>query len=160
MNKLKAQTSDDASNAIVVSFDAKWGEILPAKAVTRVFRKRAPRNFVPTKIYVYINAPVSALIGRCEVSSLDWLPIKDALALSTDGAISQDDLRKYAGTYDTMAVYTVGAIEACRSPVAYSLLHKQFSFSPPQTFFVLSKTGRAELDELAGFERKRGKRNI
>lgn len=157
MNKLKSQTTDDASNAIVVSFDAKWGDIIPVKPVTRVFRKRAPRNFVPTKMYVYIGAPVSALIGRCEVTSLDWLPIKEALALSSEGAIPQDELRRYAGDYDTMAVYTIESIEVCRSPLSYSQLHEQFSFSPPQSFFVLSKAGQAELDELAGFVQKKRK---
>lgn len=160
MNQLKATTSDDASKAIVVSFDAKWGELLRHKPVTRVFRKRAPRHTAPRHIYVYIGAPVSALIGRCEISSLDWLPTADALALSSEGAISQDDLRRYASDYETLAVYTVRPIEVCRSPLSFSLLHERFSFSPPQSFFVLSRTGKDELDDVAGFSRRsqKGKR--
>jgi predicted transcriptional regulator len=157
MNKLKSQTTDDASSSIVVSFDSKWADILTATPVTRVFRKRAPRNFRPTKMYVYIGAPVSSLIGRCEVTRLDWLPIKEALALWSEGAIPQDELRRYAGGYDTMAAYTIDSIEACRRLLSYVELHEQFAFSPPQSFFVLSKAGQAELDELAGFVQKKRK---
>ena len=108
-------------------------------------------------MYVYIGAPVSALIGRCEVTGLDWLPIKEALAHSSEGAIPQDELRRYAGDYDTMAVYTIESIEVCRSSLSYSQLHEKFSFSPPQSFFVLSKAGQGELDELAGFVQKKRK---
>lgn len=160
MNELKANSSDDSSEAIVISFDAKWGEILKQSSVTRVFRKRAPRSITPRFIYVYIGAPVSALIGRCEVSALEWLPTKEALTLASDGAISEDELRRYAGDYDALAVYTVDPIEACRSPLSFSHLQETFAFSPPQSFFVLSKTGQHQLDEAAGFGRRtqKGKR--
>jgi predicted transcriptional regulator len=151
MNQLKATTNDEASEGIVVSFDAKWGEILQNTRVTRVFRKRAPRNVAPRFIYIYIAAPVSALIGRCDVSSLDWLPTKEAIAHSSDGAISEDELRRYPSEYDTLAVYTVGPIQVCRAPLSFSLLREQFAFSPPQSFFVLSQSGQKNLDGIAGF---------
>lgn len=160
MNELKATAREDSSEAIVVSFDAKWSELLTSSTVTRIFRKRAPRSLAPRFIYIYVGAPVSALIGRCEVSSLDWLPTKDALALSTEGAISEEDLRRYADNYESLAVYTVGPIQVCVSPLSFSILQKQYAFSPPQSFFVLSKTGKHNLDEVAGFGRRshKGKR--
>jgi len=154
MNQLRSTTSDDASNGIVVSFDAKWGQILRQKSVTRVFRKRAPRNMTPTQMYVYVGAPVSALIGRYDIAAIDWLPIEDILALASEGAISPDELRRYAGAYDVLAAYTVRPIHECHSPLPLSLLKQRFSFWPPQSFFVLSRTGQHNLDEVAGFIRR------
>jgi predicted transcriptional regulator len=160
MNQLKATTNDDASEAIVVSFDAKWGEILQQKHLTRVFRKRAPRNVGPSYMYIYIGTPVRALIGRCEVFGLDWLPTKEAIALFSEGAISEDDLRRYASTYEKLAVYTVGPIQVCRSPLSFSFLQEQFTFSPPQSFFVLSRTGQQKIDEVAGFAERSQKDDL
>lgn len=151
MNQLKSTTADDASGAIVVSFDAKWGELFRHKPVTRVFRKRAPRNMTPKQIYVYIGAPMSALIGRCAVTALEWLSTEDALALSSEGLLPIEELRRYARDYDSLAVYTIQPIELCSSPLSFSTLQEKFSFSPPQSFFVLSRQGQRDLDHVAGF---------
>ena len=160
MNQLKSTTAADASDAIVVSFDAKWRERFKQAPLTRIFRKRAPRFTTPTQMYVYIGAPVSAIIGRCAITSLEWLPVEDVLALSSEGAISTDELKQYSGIYRALAVYSVRPIEVCRPSLTLSVLHERFAFLPPQSFFRLSRKGQVDLDEVAGFDGRpqKGKR--
>jgi predicted transcriptional regulator len=153
MNQLKFRTAFDASDAIVVSFHAKWRELFMQNAVKRIFRRRAPRT-APTQMYVYIGSPVSAIIGRCTITDLDWLPVEDVLALSSEGALSRDELSQYIGNYQTLAVYSVRPIEVCRRSLPLSILKERFSFSPPQSFFALSRAGQQALDDAAEFIRR------
>jgi predicted transcriptional regulator len=154
MNTLKASCESEASDAIVVSFDAKWRELLAEEDITKVFRKRAPRNSAPRYIYIYIGAPISAICGRFEVLKLEWLPIEEVLAIASKGAISTNELQQYSRDYKSLAVYTVSKLKLFQIPLTYTLLHQRFQFSPPQSFFTLSKTGQHQIDDLAGLPQR------
>jgi predicted transcriptional regulator len=152
MNKLKSHSPSEAADAIVVSFEAKWGTILKEQDVSRIFRKRAPR-VRPKYLYAYIGSPVSAVIGRIEVTALELISSEDAIKLCHLGAISEKDLNRYSESYDSLQVYSVKPIELSTSPIPLVELQAQYNFSPPQSFLVLSVSGRAELDKKAGFAR-------
>jgi predicted transcriptional regulator len=154
MNKLKSHTQSDAADAIVVSFEAKWGEILKATNVSRIFRKRAPRAIRPKYLYAYVGSPVSAVIGRLEVTALESIRSNDAIKLCPLGSISEKDLSRYSEGYDALHVYSVKPIQLCKSPISLNELQSEYSFSPPQSFLVLSVNGQAELDQKAGFANK------
>ena len=59
---LKA-TPTDNSKSIILSFDSKWDAALHNNVVSVVFRKTGPTRFLPNYMYVYLNAPTSAIIG-------------------------------------------------------------------------------------------------
>lgn len=154
MNQLKMTNATDASESIVVSFEAKWDQPLRKNEVSVVFRKRGPRNFTPKYIYVYVGSPVCALTGRFAVEKCERLSTKDAVALADAGAIAADELERYARDYDHLYVFTVGDFESSKKELAYSDLSEKFGFSPPQSFFVLSKDGKSTVDKKAGFAKK------
>ena len=147
MNELKMTTSDNASSSIVVSFESKWEEPLRTQEVSVVFRKRGPRNFIPDFIYVYVGSPLSSLIGRLPVNNCEQLPVAKALKLADAGAISSEALRSYSGDYESLYVFSVGDFEEVSNVLTYSELAHDFGFSPPQSFFVLSKSGKTTLDK-------------
>lgn len=148
MNQLKQAVHEQVpSKAIVVSFDDKWRNPLDEKQVRCIFRKRAPRNWTPKYIYMYIGSPTSSLIERCEILSLEWLRVSEALALANTGHISEPELRSYAAGYENIAVYHIKTIQMFKRPLSYSFLKQRFSFSPPQSFFALSEVGQKQLDE-------------
>jgi len=157
MNELKMSGPRDASEAIVMSFEAQWAEPIKQQKVHCVFRKRAPRHLTPRLMYIYIGSPLSAIIGRCLIVSIELRKSAHAFALAGQGHISLEKLKQYAAHYDSLAVYTIKPIELCKSPLLYPLLRTTFSFSPPQTFFVLSRRGQAELDTLAGFSQRKSR---
>lgn len=134
-----------------MSFASKWLVPLLSNEVSVVFRKRRPCNITPEWLYIYIGAPTSALIGRARIYSLTSLPSAEALLLATEGKIDIDELAAYAMGYDSLAIFRIGTLETPRSRLKLSDLFAQFGFSPPQSFFVLSKSGHINLDSAAGF---------
>jgi predicted transcriptional regulator len=150
MFTLKAVDESDGSQSILVPFDHKWETALRDNHIGVVFRKRGPKAFTPDSIFVYIGAPSSLLIGQLKVQKFAFLPVSEALALSTSGGITEADLRKYAGEYKELAVFKVGAFEAASTPLALSKLASSYGFYPPQSFLRLSESGRLVLLEALG----------
>lgn len=154
MNQLKMTSPDDATKSIVVSFAAKWQEPLTHNDVTVVFRKRGPANFTPDFLYFYVGAPVSAVIGRAKITEFERLATDEAVRLADEGHINEKELRAYATGYDALVVFHLGRLQLAKTELSYSTLASSFGFSPPQSFFVLSKEGKSQLNKLAGFPTK------
>ena len=148
---LKSQNNNDASDSILVSFDAKWAEPLAGGSVSQVFRKRGPKSTLPNWIYVYAGTAIKAVIGRLPVMSLKQLTLKDSLALADEGAIKTTELQEYAGAYSSLFVFTVGKYQPASSPAHFSKLKNDYGFAPPQSFLILSKEGKFTLDSICGF---------
>lgn len=148
---LKSQNNNDASDSILVSFDAKWAEPLAEDSVSQVFRKRGPKSTSPNWVYVYAGTPIKAIIGRLPVMRLKQLTIKESLALADEGALKIKELQEYAGEYSSLFVFTVGKFQPAFRPAPYSKLKEDYGFAPPQSFLILSKEGKIALDALCGF---------
>ena len=149
MNELKMTGADDASDSIVLSFAGKWEKRLRSDKVKCVFRKRAPRKFTPKWIYVYLASPRSAIIGRCELISLDRISTPKALAMVDEGSISEQELRAYAFGYETLYVYRIKPVQCFEKTLSWSTLNADYGFSAPQSFFVLSENGKTTVDHLS-----------
>lgn len=124
-----------------------------------VFRKTGPRSFTPESLYVYLNAPVSAIIGRLPVSEYLSMSLDDAIELADQGMISEAELRDYAKQpygkhYSRLVVYRVGRIEVAEAPVTMKLLQSDYGFFASPNFIQLSTSGAQILDGLAGFTKE------
>jgi predicted transcriptional regulator len=148
---LKAQDNNDASDAILVSFDAKWAKPLVGGSVSQVFRKRGPKSTSPNWVYVYAGTPIKAIVGRLPVIQLRQLTIKEALTLAHDGGLRRNELAEYAAGYESLCIFTVGKFQSSSREIALSELKKDYNFNPPQSFLILSMQGKKVLDKLCGF---------
>ncbi len=154
--KLKA-TSSSNSHAIVVSFHGKWHEAIRAKSVSVVFRKKGPTRYVPTAMYMYVSAPVSAIVARASVESYRSASIEEALAYVSEGGISEEELRDYAAQpyskrYDELLVYGLGQIQLAGSPIGLTTLMSEYDFWPSPSYIPLSVDGKKTLDDIGHFE--------
>lgn len=149
--RLKSQDKNDASDSILVSFDAKWAKPLIDGSVSQVFRKRGPKSTSPRWVYVYAGAPIKAVIGRLPVIHLRQLTIKESLALVNEGALKRSELEEYAGEYGSLFVFAVGGFQSASSAATFHKLKENYGFSPPQSFLILSSQGKNELDALCDF---------
>jgi predicted transcriptional regulator len=148
---LKSQDNNDASDAILVSFDAKWVKPLNDGSVSQVFRKRGPKSTSPSWVYVYAGTPIKAVIGRLPVIHLRQLTIKESLALANEGALERSELAEYAGEYSSLFVFTVGKFQSASTEVTFPELKEKYGFAPPQSFLILSTQRKNALDTLCGF---------
>ena len=151
MATLKINDEANASTSIIIPFDAKWEDELRHKSITAIFRKRAPTSFLPDYIYVYVTSPASRLIGRLKVLSLASLPLAEAVKQGPKGGLTAEELTKYAGNYQALAVYSVDAFEKAQPAMSLSELQNAYSFFPPQSILRLSLTGKEALDAALGF---------
>lgn len=152
MNTLKADSTNN-SGSLVLSFEAKWEQLLADGQVSVVFRKKGPLRTDLDYLYIYASLPVSALIGRAAIVNYTVADTHDALRLAGKGAISERDLRGYIGHSPTVGVFTIGKFEPAKHRLTTSDLGQRFGFKPPQRFFFLSKDGKARLDAATGFRR-------
>lgn len=102
---LKSQNNNEASDSILVSFDAKWAEPLAEGSVSQVFKKRGPKSTPPSWVYVYAVTPIKAIVGRLPVMQLRQITIKESLALADEGAFKRKELQEYAGEYSSLFFY-------------------------------------------------------
>jgi len=142
---LKARSVEEQSNAILVSFDAKWDQVLKSGGVEYIFRKRGPTSKNINWMYVYIGSPEKSLIGRLPILQLDLMTTDTASNLASRGELSRRELEEYAGNYASLFVYHVGTLEPFQTPMAYKDLKQKYEFNPPQSFLYVSKAGQNEL---------------
>ena len=142
---------NDMSDGIVVSFHSKWLPILSRGAIKYVFRKRGPQNMNPKWMYVYVGSPTKAVVGRLPVTHVDTRTLRDCVGQASGGAITADELNKYADGYERLFVFTVGHYQAAARPASLAALSSKHRFVPPQSFLVLSIPGARVLDEMCKF---------
>lgn len=149
---LKAMNREEASDGVIISFNSKWEPELGLNRIQCVFRKRGPKHIKLKWIYVYIGAPSKLLAGRFSVKKMSVQSIDKCVQLAPKGAISADELREYAKSYDELFVFEVGAFEPTCKDVHYAKLKAKYNYCPPQSFLILSKQGQVELDALCGYK--------
>jgi predicted transcriptional regulator len=149
MNLAKATDARTSTSSIVVSFDSRWYELLRQGKLRAIIRKRGPKKIKPECIYVYVNSPVSALVARLPIRKFEWRNSANA-RLCQETALKPEEITAYAGG-EQFAVFYVGQPELAQPRVPLRELASKLGFVPPQSFFVVSSSGKEQLDALGNF---------
>lgn len=135
-------------NSVIYSFKGKWLEPIFEGRVKAFFRKRFPRE-KPSRVYFYVGAPTSAIVGWAEVSDLQRIETKTALEMTEEGAIDKGELTKYLEGIESVGVLKLGPPNIFPSPLSISEVRRIFNFHPPQNFVQIDEEDASKLDGLA-----------
>lgn len=145
------RTSSDQADAMILSFNHRWYDLLSAGKIDVVFRKRGPQGFTPKLMYAYIATPMSAIAFRMAIKSYELMSVPNALTFTNRGCIESGELRRYAGTASELIVMTISQIFIATVPLTISFLSREYNFWPSATFVPVSHTGVTKLDEVGRF---------
>ena len=148
----KALETADRSPAVLVSFDARWQDLILGKAISAILRKRVPKDADVRWIYFYINAPHSVIPARAIIKRVRDMPTTEALSRAKDLSLSKDEITSYLSGQRKIGAYELGRIEKAKRCLSLEWLRKKMVFFPPQSFLFLSKQAKAIMDEQACFE--------
>jgi predicted transcriptional regulator len=152
----KAVSSNDQSDAIVVSFGYEWHKHILASSFSIVLRKRIPSKCTKFKwIYMHVNSPIGAICARAAITQISHISLNDAIDWHSEINLPEKAIRSYIGTSDTIGAYRIDKIELTSDPLNTATINEQLVYFPPQSFFILSIRGKEVLDELAGFSRRK-----
>jgi predicted transcriptional regulator len=148
----KAASSDDQSDAIVVSFGHEWHKHIVESDFTLVLRKRIPSESSRFKwIYMHVNSPIGAICARAPITQIARISLDDAIRLQSEIKLTEKAIRSYVGTSDTIGSYRIEKAELASAPLSTTEINEHILYFPPQSFFILSIRGKDALDGLAGF---------
>jgi hypothetical protein len=147
----KANSVEDQSDGIVVSFGAEWHQPLLLGKFKAVIRKRVPKTVNPTWLYFHINAPVSAICARAEILAIRQLTPAQARAKANAIALGPAAVDANTAGDSRIGCYELGKITLARQNLSSDFLNERMIYRPPQSFFVLSCIAQEMIDELAGF---------
>ena len=147
----KATTSDDQSDGIVVSFSSEWHQRLLDGKVRAVIRKRIPKTIEAKWLYFHVNSPVSAICGRARIQSVFEVSQSQACAISGDLMLTATDIANYFGTDKKVGCYKLMHTALAKQSLSTDAISKHLVYYPPQSFLILSRSGKAVLDKMAGF---------
>jgi len=139
--------ASEQEGSVVYSFKGKWLEPITSGRVKVFFRKRVPLSR-PRRVYLYVCAPTSAIVGWAEVVDLKRISSTDALNMASDGAIDIHELKKYLENTDSVGVIRIGFPNLFSSAITAAEVCSIFNFHPPQNFFQISSDDASKLDEL------------
>ena len=134
----KATTAEEQSDAIVVSFDAKWHERLRQKAFQVVIRKRIPKRNAFKWLYFHMNNPVSAICARARIKKIFMATRAEVLRLKKEINLPSPDIEAYLGRENQIGCYELGLIVFPKRAIGTTELSKRMTYFPPQSFFIVS----------------------
>lgn len=147
------KSPDDASSeAIILSFDAKWLEALEAHSIDVVFRKMGPKTFTPKTLYAYLAMPISAIVARCPLSEVSTRDLEEAVTLVGRAGLSETELRAYAGTHSRLLIYELARIDMAAKYIEFDTLREDYDYWPSSNYIPLSASGIETLDKLGSFK--------
>lgn len=149
-NWFRAGSPVERSGDILVSFDPQWHDLLGDSSIDYVVRRRYPKAFSPRRMFVYIGAPYSELIGFCAIKNLREITLKQALGLLPRSGLTREDLEAYFLGYREIGCYSISHVSLFRTPLSLEILRSRSGFSPPQSFVSLSCRASSWLDEFHG----------
>jgi predicted transcriptional regulator len=155
----KALTDAEQSNAIVVSFAAKWHQHLLSRDFSLVIRKRVPRSRTFEWLYFHINSPVGAICGRAQIKHISNMKVEHAIALANKINLSPEEIKSYLAGDTYIGCYKLGAFQFGKMQVHTTKLATRTIYHPPQSFLILSKQGKKIIDEMAGFSQLEANRS-
>ena len=141
----------DLSGSAILSIDAKWAEAIRAGSLKWLVRKRVPLVSKPTHIYFHAKAPVSALIGRGIVSSIERVKSDFILRHASDLQMKPDELRDYIGPLKELGLIRFSQLEPARTSAPLAKIRKRLNYFAPQGFAFVSRSALPVVDELCGF---------
>lgn len=127
------------TSEVLVTFSAKWREPLLSGSIKCVLRRRYPKSLVPTRMYIYIAAPFSQVIGVSNITRLMDVSIAKAKTLQEKTHVDEQELRKYFDGYDKVGCYFIENTKFFHPPIHLEALRESWSFYPPQSFVSLSR---------------------
>lgn len=147
----KARNPKDESEAIVVSFDARWLEAIRSKRFSRVLRKRVPQSFCPQWMYIYVYSPTSLIVARASIANISSVSLVEALAHKQELCLSETEIERYFAGAKAVGLYKLGLVELARTHLTLTWLRQHMIFHPPQSFFTLKDEAKTIIDRSAGF---------
>ena len=138
-NWFKATSPSDRSGDILVSFDAKWRDLLTHQSLGCIVRRRYPKSFSPRRMYIYIGSPHSHLIGFVDVNDLCTITPKEGFQILAKTGLAKGELDAYFRGYERIGCYAVSPLALFKQPLPLDTLRARSGFSPPQSFVALSE---------------------
>lgn len=147
----KAVKAEELAGAVVVSFDAQWMDIICARKIKSILRKRTPTTSQVQWLYAYVNSPISAVVARTAVKKVSSVSLSAAISKARDLGLSASQIRSYFAKAQHVGLYEINDIEVAKTPLQLDSIRKELIFYPPQSFIFLSKVGKEILDVRAHF---------
>lgn len=138
---LNSRTSE-----VLVTFSAKWIEPLLSGAIKCVLRRRYPKSIVPTRMYIYVAAPFSQIIGVSSIKKVVDVDLTKANELKECTHVGEKDLVQYFNGYETVGCYFIEKPQIFHPAIHLEALRESWSFYPPQSFVSLSREAVEWLD--------------
>jgi len=154
----KAETIDEQSDGIVVSFASAWRQPLLKKKFKAVIRKRIPKTIKPRWLYFHINSPLGAICARSEILSILELSPTQARARAQEFALSAKAVDDYVSDDISIGCYELGQITTAIRDLTSEELNQHMTYHPPQSCLILSLTAKQLIDGLAGFSNTKEKK--
>jgi len=153
-NKVTAKALDraDRSQAVLVSCDARWHDLILGKAIKAILRKRVPKDAGVRWIYFYINAPHCVIAAKAIVKRVREMPTTEAVSRAKDLSLSRDEITAYSSGQRKIGAYELGRIVEAKRSLSLGWLRKKMAFFPPQSFLFLSTRAKSIIDAGACFE--------
>lgn len=142
---------DDRSNAVILSFGAKWADPIKRGAITWVIRKRVPLVTKPEFVYFHVNAPVSAIIARGKVGTIERVSATFAAEHHQYLEMTKDDILSYVGNSPTIGLFKFENIEIAHKAATISELTQTLEYFAPQSFSFVSREALPIIDKACGF---------
>ena len=153
MHQIPVRPADanDRSNAIILSFGAKWAAPIRTGSLTWVIRKRVPLAIKPDFVYFHVNAPVSVIIARGTVGTIEQVSSAFAVEHSQNLQMSKSDIRSYVGDASTIGLFRFDQIVLASKAATLGDLREDLEYVPPQSFSFISRQALPIIDKVCGF---------
>ncbi|MET1755524.1 hypothetical protein ABVV53_08635 [Novosphingobium sp. RD2P27] len=148
---VRPANADDRSNAVILSFGAKWADPIKRGATTWVIRKRVPLVTKPEFVYFHVNAPVSAIIARGRVGTIERVSANFAAEHHQYLEMTKSDILSYVGDSPTIGLLKFESVEIAPKVATMSELIKMLEYFAPQSFSFVSRKALPIIDKACGF---------
>ena len=131
-------SANSRTSEVLVTFSAKWREPLLSGSINCVLRRRYPKSIVPTRMYLYIAAPFSQVIGVSNITRIVDVNLSTAKTLKNETLLKDSEMVSYFDGYQEVGCYFIENTRLYHSPIDLEELRNVWSFYPPQSFVSLS----------------------
>lgn len=132
-------SSNNRTSEVLVTFSPKWREPLLSGSIKCVLRRRYPKFFVPTRMYLYVAAPFSQVISVSKITKIKDVDLAKAKKLHDKTRLDEMELVKYFEGYNNIGCYFIEDTEIFQTAISLETLRKSWSFYAPQSFVSLSR---------------------
>lgn len=150
MTYAKASNVEDRSSAIIVSFDSRWHDAIKNGRISSIIRKRIPKDTYEW-LYIHINSPIGAIYARTKIKCILNITLDEAIKLSDEIGLSEEDISAYAGNANSIGCYKIGLFEFAINIQKTEAIKRVMNYNPPQSFLILSRAAKRIIDEMSEF---------